>query len=269
MAQEAPGGGGNAIVHVVSKGGNEQVTDTKVEDTKTEGQTQEQTQQQTQVNTDTLNLEKVEPVVNTDQQADVPDFGDVGLNVAAEYFTSIGLDLNGRELEEAGKGNFALLEAKLEVMGDKAKGSAGYVSLAKEAVTRIQNAAKAKGEQAVKDVHEAVGGEANWTVVRTWAASNLKADQLKQASDALNQGGFVAQAMARSLLAMAQGSHTVTVQGQKATNTNAVTEALQGNAPLTREQYRAEYKKLLVKHGSISAAQKSDELRALNARFKP
>ena len=268
MAQEAPGGGGAAIVHVVSRGGNppeEKIDNPPV------GETPPVTPP---VNTppagDQLDLSNPpEATPPAEQVTETPDFGDVGLNVAAEYFTSIGLDLNGRELEEAGKGNFALLEAKLEVMGDKAKGSAGYVSLAKEAVNRIREAAKAKGEQAVKDVHEAVGGESNWTAVRSWAASNLKADQLKQASDALNQGGFVAQAMARSLLAMAQGSPTVTVQGQRATNTNAVTEALQGNAPLTREQYRAEYKKLLVKHGSISAAQKSDELRALNARFKP
>lgn len=267
MAQEAPGGGPNAIAHVVSKGSNPPAEDPPKVETPPAGDPPAAPPVAAPPAGDPLALEK--PVTPPAASDEVPDFGDVGLNVAAEYFTSLGLDLNGRELEEAGKGNFALLEAKLEVMGDKAKGSAGYVSLAKEAVTRIQGAAKAKGEQAVKDVHEAVGGEANWTAVRAWATTNLPADQLKQASDALGQGGFIGQTMARQLLAMASGSPNVTVQGKSATNPNGITEGLVAQAPVNREQYRAEYKKILVKYGSISAAQKSDELRSLNARFKP
>lgn len=267
---EAPGGGGNgAIVHVVSKGNN---PTPPVEETKVETPVVETPKVETPAappSGDQLSLETPKAPETPAAQVETPDFGDVGLNVAAEYFTGIGLDINGRELEEAGKGNFALLEAKLEVMGDKAKGSAGYVKLAKEAITRIQGAAKAKGEQAVKDIHEAVGGEANWTAVRAWAGSNLDAAQKEQAQAALSQGGFVAQAMARQLLTMASGSSTVTVQGQKATNPNGVVDALQANAPLNKEQYRAEYKKLLVKYGGINAAQKSDEMRQLNARFKP
>jgi hypothetical protein len=187
MANEAPGGGPNAIAHVVSKTGNEQTPDPKVVENPPVEQVETPPVVQPNLGGDQLVLEqaKVEPVV--DNQNESADFGDVGLNIAAEYFTGLGLDLNGRELTEAGKGNFLYLEAKLEALGDKAKGSGGYVSLAKEAVTRIQGAAKAKGEQAVKDVHDAVGGEANWTAVRTWATSNLKADQLGQASAALNQ----------------------------------------------------------------------------------
>jgi hypothetical protein len=77
-----------------------------------------------------LNLEPVTvpQTAASPAHTEVPDFGDNGLNIAADYFVNtLGLDINGRELTEAAKGNFALLEAKIEVLGDKAKG-AGPIS---------------------------------------------------------------------------------------------------------------------------------------------
>lgn len=196
----------------------------------------------------------------------VPDYGDNGLNIAADYFVNtVGLSLDSRELTEAAKGNFALLEAKLEVLGDKAKGSAPILALAKESVQRMAEAEKARHSATVAAVHTAVGGEANWKAVQHYARTNLPAEQLKEASEALSSGGLQAVAMARYLLSAATSNPNVSVQGQPATTTNAVAESLQGVAPLTREQYRQEYRKLIAAKG-ISGAAKSEELRALNAR---
>lgn len=211
-----------------------------------------------------LNLQPA-PAAEPDP-TDVPDYGDNGLNIAADYFVNtVGLPLDSRELTEAAKGNFALLEAKLEVLGDKAKGSAPILALAKESVKRLAEAETARHSATVAAVHTAVGGEANWKAVQHYARTNLPAEQLKEASEALSSGGLQAVAMARYLLSAATSNPSVSVQGQPATSTNAVAESLQGVAPLTREQYRQEYRKLIAAKG-ISGAAKSEELRALNAR---
>lgn len=217
-----------------------------------------------------LSLEPVAaPVANpapTEAATAIPDYGDNGLNIAADYFVNtLGLDINGRELSEAAKGNFHLLEAKLEVLGDKAKGSAPMLRLARESIERVQASARDQHTKTVTAVHEAVGGEANWKAVQHYARSTLAPDQLKQASDALSSGGLVAVAMAKHLLTLASSHPQVSVTGQPASNPAAVTGALQGVAPLTREQYRAEYRKLVAEKG-IKGASNSDELRALNAR---
>lgn len=215
---------------------------------------------------DALNLEAPAPVATPAAPEELPDYGDNGLNIAADYFVNtVGLSLDSRELVEAAKGNFALLEAKLEVLGDKAKGSAPILALAKESVQRLAEAEKARHNETVAKVHEAVGGEANWKAVQQHARANLPAEQLKQASEALSSGGLQAVAMARYLLSMATSNPNVTVQGQQATVPNTVSESLRGVAPLTREQYRQEYRKLVAEKG-ITGAAKSEELRALNAR---
>ncbi|QGH45064.1 capsid and scaffold protein [Bacteriophage Titan-X] len=201
--------------------------------------------------------------------ADIPDYGDNGLNIAAEYFVkTVGLDINGRELTEAAKGNFALLEAKLEVLGDKAKGSAPILALAKESIARVTAAATAAHTANVAAVHEAVGGAENWAAIQTFARANLPADQLKQASEALSAGGFGAQATARMLMAMAQANPATTVKGAPATNASAPSASINGVVPLNKEQYRAEYRKLVAEKG-IKGAANSEELRALNARYIP
>ncbi|AMM44685.1 capsid and scaffold protein [Xanthomonas phage f30-Xaj] len=220
---------------------------------------------------DALSLEPAAPAqpaapANAAPTVTVPDYGDNGLNIAAEYFVNtVGLDIDSRELTEAAKGNFALLEAKLEVLGDKAKGSAPILALAKESIARVTAAATAAHTANVAAVHEAVGGAENWAAIQQFARANLPADQLKQASESLSAGGFGAQATARYLMAMAQANPATTVKGAPATNAAAPTASINGVAPLTKEQYRAEYRKLVAEKG-IRGAAHSEELRALNAR---
>lgn len=217
---------------------------------------------------DPLSLEPaVTPVTTTAAEPkDIGDLGDHGLNIAADFFVNtLGLDLDGRELTEASKGNFHLLEAKIEVLGDKAKGAGPMLALAKESISRLQGAEKDRLTKTTAMVHEAVGGEANWKAVQQYARTNLPADQLKQASEGLSQGGFVAVAVAKQLLSLASTHPQVSVQGQPATNVEGVSASLQGVAPLNRQQYRVEYRKLVEKYG-ITGAAKSDELKALNAR---
>lgn len=195
------------------------------------------------------------------------DYEDSGLNAAADYFVNtLGLSPDSAELVEAAKGNFAYLESKVATMGDKAKGAAPFVQLAKDSVKRLTDTATARHADTVTRVNTAVGGEANWKAVQNWARTSLSQDQLKEASAALSAGGFAAEAMARHLLSLATNSPQVSITGQSATTAEATTSSLQGFTPLTRAEYREEYKKLVTECGSIMAAQKSPKLKLLNAR---
>lgn len=273
MSQNAPPGGGpNGVVIASTAQLNAPAAD---DPTKITGQPDPQNQPAPQnpnpPDPNALNLEPVQTQVpapqNTPTQTEIPDYGDNGLNIAADYFVNtLGLDINGRELTEAARGNFALLEAKIEVLGDKAKGAGPILALAKDSVKRIADSAAAQHKETVTRVHEAVGGEANWKAVQQFARTNLPADQLREASEGLSAGGLVAIATAQYLLGLATKNPNVSTYGQQATDSAAVTEPLKGVAPVTREQYRAEYRKLVAKYG-ITGAAKSDELRALNARF--
>lgn len=271
MSHNAPPGGGHdarVIVSTEQTQGPPGISDdpTKTQTSAGEGTPSPDPGKTPDAAPDALSLEPPAQAPATSAPAELPDYGDNGLNIAADYFVNtLGLDINGRELSEAAKGNFHLLEAKIEVLGEKAKGAGPILALAKESVSRIAAAADAKHKETVTKVHEAVGGEANWKAVQHYARTNLPAEDLKQASDALTAGGLVAVAMARHLLGLASANPNVSVQGQPATSPEAVAESLQGVTPLTREQYRAEYRKLVGKLG-ITGAAKSDELKALNAR---
>lgn len=194
------------------------------------------------------------------------DLGDNGLNIAADYFVNtLGLDLEGRELTEAAKGNFHLLEAKLEVLGEKAKGSGPMLKLARESIERVQTQAKEKHSAIVTAVHAAVGGEANWKAVQQHARTSLSTTEMAEAQNALNAGGLLATAMAQLLLSRARSNPAVSVTGAPITEGTPVGVNLAGVAPLSPGEYKAEYKKLLAKYG-IQGAAKSEELKALNAR---
>lgn len=208
------------------------------------------------------------PVPPSTPSPDVPDFGDPGLNVAADYFVNqLGLSLDSPELSEAAKGNYAYLEAKLAQLGDKAKGAEAYVQLAKSAQERVQKNARAHVESTIKSIHEAVGGETNWTAIKSFAQSNLSQDDLGEASAALHKGGISAVAMAKYLHAAASASPSVNVQGNPTTSPVAAAAPIVPASQLSREEYRAEYRKLIDKHG-IMGAQRSHELAALNARLR-
>lgn len=197
----------------------------------------------------------------------LPDYGDPGLNVAADYFVNtLGLSMDSPEIVEAAKGNYSYLEAKIAQLGDKAKGADRFITLAKEAQSRVGDQQKAAREAAVKTVYEAVGGEENWKAVQNFARTNLQGDQLAEANTVLEQGGMAAKAMATYLMSLATSHPQTTIQGKTAAEPAATaTQPILAGGPLNREQYRAEYKKLVEQYG-ITGAQKRPELQALNAR---
>lgn len=261
----APPGGGNGTQVIASTQGNPQVQPTQDPPTPPANPPAPTSPP---ADDDPLKLEQQEPVKSADPVgSELPDLGDPGLNVAADYFiNTLGLSVDSPEIVEAGKGNYAYLEATIAKLGDKAKGADRFVGLAREAQSRLEAAQKTKHEATVKAVHDAVGGEENWRTVQNFARTNLKQEQLSEASAALSQGGLVAEAMARHLYGLASQNPQTTIQGNPASDPSAPAQPIAPNAPLTREQYREEYKKLVAEYG-ITGAQKRPELQALNARL--
>ena len=84
--------------------------------------------------------------------------GDPGLDLALEFFASKGIGADHKALLAAQKGDFALLEATLSVMGDKAKGWEKFLALGKRSYETVKTQAEAKVTAAKKDIEDAVGG---------------------------------------------------------------------------------------------------------------
>lgn len=193
--------------------------------------------------------------------------GDVGLDLALEFFGKMGLALDSAEMQEAGKGNFQYLEAKLASMGDKAKGYESYLALGKDAQARIEAKSKADFEALEKTVHDAVGGKETWAAVQQFARTAYKPDELKEVSGVLNAGGIGATAMAHYLHQQALAANGTTVPGKSAVDTSSTPAAPLANlSPLTREAWRAEYQKGIAKHGIVGFS-KTPEYAALQQRF--
>lgn len=208
------------------------------------------------------------PPAKTTASESIPDLGDPGLNVAADYFVNtLGLSLDSPEIAEAANGNYSYLEAKIAQLGDKAAGAERFVQLAKDAQARVAERVRAEKETATKTVMDAVGGADNWKVVADFARANLDAEKIDAANAALSKGGFVAEAMAKHLLALASANPAVTVTGNPVSNPTAPAAPIVPAGPITLEQYKIEYRKLVDQMG-ISAAQRSPELKALNARVR-
>lgn len=192
--------------------------------------------------------------------------GDVGLDLALEFFGKLGLSPESPELVEATKGNFAYLEAKLAALGDKATGFDRYVALAKDAQVRAGAEAKQRYETALKTVEDAVGGKETWNAVRDFAQKNLKPEVRDAVRSALNGGGVVAEAMAQFLHKQALAAQGTTITGREAVTADTPAAATVALGPLpTREAWREEYRKGLDKHGP--SFEKTPEYAALVQRF--
>ena len=192
--------------------------------------------------------------------------GDVALDLAMEFFGKLGLSFDNVEMQEAAKGNFSYLEAKLSGMGDKAAGFDRYIGLAKEAQGRAAESAKAKYEANLKTAHDAVGGKEVWDQVREYVGKNSTPELKAEFASAMDKGGVVATAMAQYLhrqVLEAQGS---SLTGREAVSGDTPSAAATTGGPITREQYRELYKEGLKKYGMGFSS--TPEHAALAARVK-
>lgn len=206
------------------------------------------------------------PASTTDDKGKVTyePTGDAGLDLALEYFGGLGLSFDSPEIQEAGKGNFSYLEAKLAALGEDAKGGERYLAIARDAYGRLKEGSKAEYEARKATVLEAVGGEETWNSIKEYVKANAEPNELEEVRAALGQGGLVAKAMAELLHRQYLAASGTTVEPPSPVRHQASAPA--GGAPLTRAGYLEELNGLVAKIGS-HRLEGSPEYAALRKKY--
>lgn len=168
--------------------------------------------------------------------------GDPGLDLALDFVGKHGFGPQDPAIQAAQKGDFSALEAALKAKGDKAKGFERFVALAKQSFESGKAKREASEATAIKVVHEAAGGEANWKAIQTWAAANAEPEERAQINAALAAGGLTAKFAVQGLAALF-------AQAQKNAPPASAVKPGAGAAPaatghLTSREYSAEVQKL-------------------------
>lgn len=207
----------------------------------------------------------VDPVQNiaADGAVTFEPTGDLALDLSLEFFGKMGLTLESPELQEAAKGNFQYLEAKLAELGDKAKGHERFIALAKEAHGRLQSNEKASYEARKAVVIDAVGGEETWTQIQEFVKANAEPAELEEVKAALRGGGLVARATAEMLHRQYLSASGTTIEPASATRNQATANR---GSPLTLAGYKEELNVLASKIGS-SRLDGSPEYAALRQKY--
>lgn len=113
--------------------------------------------------------------------------------------------------------------------------------LAKAGIQTYYNEVYAEQQKTVSAVYEAVGGEENWTVIRTWAQEAEKKDaafaaKVKEYRKALEVGGFAAIAAVKELKeAYTNSPNTKGLDNSKITIGSSTPEPVGG--PLSKAEY--------------------------------
>lgn len=171
-----------------------------------------------------LNIEaKVEPPKTVDGITPVlyEPSGDVALDMALEFVGNLGFGPDDPVMKAAADGNFALLEAKLASMGDKAKGYEKFIALGKSAHANTEAKAKAEAAKNAEGIYSVVGGAANWKAINEWAGKNAEPAERATVNAALNAGGMQAKAMAYYLSTLYERAGNVVVKGKSAVDSGA------------------------------------------------
>lgn len=215
----------------------------------------------------TLDVPADPPATDADTQFAYGETGDPALDVALDFIGKLGIGPQDPAVVAATNGKFELLEAKLEVLGDKAKGYERIVALAKGAYERSQEAAKATTtaiQSAVTKV--ATDGGVEWAAVQKWASANADPAE-KQAINAMLTADAVQARAAASLLVDAyRQSGGATITPANAVNTNAApANTTVTNGALSPRDYAREVEKLSAQIGPWRL-DSSPEYAALKAR---
>lgn len=197
---------------------------------------------------------KVDPVVEKAEPFSFEPTGDSRLDVAIKYFgETLKFDMNSPEMQEAAKGNWEYLEAKLKGMGDKAPDAQMYLKLAQDGIAAVKQADADKGEKLVATIHEAAGSKENWEATRAYAQANLPPETIDEINAGIQQGGVVATLIVSALRAQHMES-AGTVQGKSAVAGGAVVEPQVQVSYKSQAEWQVAYREFIGKHGITGAA---------------
>lgn len=173
--------------------------------------------------------------------------GDHGVDLAGKFFAKSGIAEDSPEVQEALRGNWSYLEAKLASLGKKAEGWEQYLAIAKQGVERLQQAHNSTIEARSKVVFEAVGGEEEFNKISAWAKANGTPEELAEFKRGFAAGGVVAQATALFLQSQYLAASNTTQEPKSPVQ--QVANVTQQSGPMTRQQYAQEVAKLRAEVG--------------------
>lgn len=215
----------------------------------------------------TLPIAEKQPEANQNDGPVVVSYeptGDVALDMALEFVGKFGFGPEDPVMKAAADGNFSLLEAKLASMGDKAKGYEKYIALGKSSYAQVTEKAKTAAAEKAKAIYGVVGGEDQWKVIQSWAATNAEPAEQEMVNTALAAGGMQAKAMAHYLATLYDRASGVNQTGRSAVNENGAGGDSPANGTLSPRAYTKEVDTLRRKLGS--RMEESPEYKQLQSR---
>lgn len=182
--------------------------------------------------------------LSKDTAPEVADWSSVQADDPAEqlfidFLSKMNLPPTDPAVQAAQTGDFTLLEAKLSLMGDKAKGADKILALAKSVQAREAAASAERNTKTAEMLYETFGGEETWKEVQKWAKDNGEPDELAYFNTSFAKGGIAAKAAALYLQECYKTASGTTVPAQKATKdpSNTKGDSTPTNGPLSPQAY--------------------------------
>ncbi len=204
------------------------------------------------------------PAVAADEGYAWQETGDPGLDVALTFIGGLGLGPSDPAVEAAIEGDFLLLEAKLEAMGDKSKGYQRFIALAKDAYTRTSTETANKQAAVTTAVNEVAGSPEAWSAIKKWAGDNAEPDEKEAINAMLTAGPLQARAAALMLSNLYNEAAGTTVNAADPVRANAGNSTPTNTGALSPSEYQAEVQALRAAKGYQMDG--SPEYAALQAR---
>lgn len=194
--------------------------------------------------------------------------GDPGMDLALGFLGKLGLGPEDPAMAAAGNGDFALLKAKLALMGDKAQGWEAVIALGEQSFKTLQanqQAAAQKTQDAILSVfgEDKDAAAKQWAAVREWAKANAEPEERAAVNAALAAGGIAAKAMAAYLQGLYQKHPSAVIEPTTVTKVGG-SAASNNSGALSPSAYKDAVAALWAKLGS--GMNTSPEYKALQAR---
>lgn len=204
-----------------------------------------------------------------DDGVEYAETGDPGLDMCLSFIGSLGIKEDDPAMQKAVAGDFSLLEAKLSVLGDKAKGWERHLALGKQAYERMDNDSKAQAK-AVSDAVVGVCGNAEaWATVRAWATANADETEKKAINAMFAAGPVQARAAAVMLRQAYEQADGTTVTPAKAAKDPGGSQGGAANGALSPKDYTKAVQELHRKLGNnMDSSPEYAQLQARRAAYR-
>jgi hypothetical protein len=176
------------------------------------------------------------------------------MDLALNFLGKLGFGPGDPAMAAAEQGDFALLKARLAVMGDKAQGWEQVLALGEQSFATLKSKAEAATKAREDAVLSAFGTDREaaakeWANVQAWAKENAEPHEREAVNAALAAGGIAAKAMASYLKGLYSAHPSAVIEPAAVTRVGG--RADQSEGALSPAAYKAEVAKLKATQGAV------------------